>query len=106
MAKYLWKARYTAEGGRGLMKEGAASRRAFIEQLITNVGGTLESFYWAFGDVDIYLIVDLPNDATATAVSMAVNTTGAVTVETVKLLTVEDIDQARSIEVGYRAPGA
>lgn len=105
MAKYLWKVRYTVEGGRGVMKEGAASRRAFVEKMTADVGGTLESFYFAFGDADVYVIADLPSDATAAAISLAVSTSGAASLETVKLLTAEELDEARGIDVGYRAPG-
>jgi uncharacterized protein with GYD domain len=106
MAKYMWKVRYTAEGGRGLMKEGAESRRAFVEKMTAEVGGTLETFYFAFGDVDVYVIADLPTDTTAAAVAMAVESSGAAHLETVKLLTAEELDEARGVDVGYRAPGA
>jgi uncharacterized protein with GYD domain len=106
MAKYLWKVNYTLDGARGVQKEGAANRHAFIESLIGGLGGHLESFYFAFGDVDVYVIADLPDDTTAAAVAISVGTSGAATVETVKLLTAEEIDAARGIQTGYRAPGA
>ena len=106
MAKYLWKVHYTLEGGRGVRKEGAASRVAFIKQMAAGVGGTVESFYFAFGDVDAYVIADLPDDTTAAAIAMAVTTAGGASLETVKLLTAEQVDQAIGVDVGYRAPGA
>jgi uncharacterized protein with GYD domain len=106
MAKYMWKVHYTLDGARGVVKEGGASRRAFIESLVGGLGGTLETFYFAFGDVDVYVIADLPDDTTAAAVAIAVGTSGAATLETVKLLTPEEMDAARGIETGYRAPGA
>ncbi len=49
MPKYLFQASYTAEGAKGLLKEGGTKRRAAVEQLIKSVGGTLEAFYFALG---------------------------------------------------------
>ena len=106
MAKYMWKVRYSLDGARGLQREGAANRRAFIDSLIGGLGGTLEAFYFAFGDVDVYVIADLPDDTTAAAVAIAVGTSGAAGIETTKLLTPDELDAARAIETGYRAPGA
>jgi len=106
MAKYLFKVSYSVDGLRGLMKEGAASRASFIAKTIANVGGQMESFHFAFGETDVYVINDLPNDETAAALSLAVASTGVGSIETVKLLTPEQVDAARGIETGYRAPGA
>ena len=77
MPKYLIKASYTAEGARGIAKEGGTSRRDTIDKLAQNSGGTMESFYFAFGDDDAYVTCDLPDNATAAAVALAVNSSGA-----------------------------
>ena len=52
MAKYLAKANFTTEGLAGLRAAGAASRVAAGHALAASVGGTLEAYYFAFGDVD------------------------------------------------------
>jgi uncharacterized protein with GYD domain len=104
--KNLWKASYSIEGARGLAKEGAASRRAAIDELTKKLGGTLEAFYFAFGDDDVILIADLPDQATAAALSAAVNISGAVSLKTVVLLTPEEMDEALHMAVPYRPPGA
>ena len=106
MAKYMWRVRYTLDGARGVKREGAENRRAFIESLVGGLGGSLEAFYFAFGDVDVYVIADLPDDTTAAAVAVAVGTSGAAAIETVKLLTAAELDAAIGMETGYRAPGA
>lgn len=106
MAKYLWQVSYTAEGVRGLLKEGGTGRRAVVEQLVKESGGNVEAFYYAFGDDDAYIIADLPNDATASAISLTVAASGAASVKTVKLLSPEEIDDATQISVAYRPPGA
>jgi uncharacterized protein with GYD domain len=105
MPKYLIKASYTAEGARGLAKEGGTSRRDTNAKLAENVGGKVEAFYFAFGEADSYVICDLPNNAAAAAVALAINSSDAVNVTTVVLLTPEEIDEATRTEVGYRPPG-
>jgi len=106
MARYLIRATYTAEGARGLIKEGGSSRRSTLEQLIKKIGGNLEAFYFAFGEDDVYAIADLPDNVTAAAVGLAVSGSGSVRTRTVVLLTPEEIDEATKKSVEYRAPGA
>jgi uncharacterized protein with GYD domain len=105
MPKYLFKVSYSADGMRGVVKEGAASRADFIGKLTANLGGQMESFHFAFGPTDVYVISELPNDTTAAALAMAVGASGTGSIETVKLLTPEEADAARGIDTGYRAPG-
>jgi uncharacterized protein with GYD domain len=105
MAKYLITASYTAEGAKGLMKDGGTKRRQAAEQAIKSAGGTLEAFYFAFGDSDAFVIIDAPDHATVAAASVAINASGAVRTKTVVLLTPEEIDQAVKKGTTYRAPG-
>lgn len=105
MAKYLFQGSYTEEGLKGLLKEGGSKRREAAEQVIKSVGGTLEAYYFAFGDNDFYVIADLPDNVSSTAVSLVVNDSGAVEVQTVVLLTPEEVDQAVRKTVDYRPPG-
>jgi uncharacterized protein with GYD domain len=105
MPKYLIKASYTPEGVQGLMKEGATGRRDFIGKLIGSSGGTMESFYFAFGDDDVYVTAELPDNVTAASLALAVNSTGAVNLKTVVLLTPQEVDEATQKTVDYRPPG-
>ena len=107
MAKYLFKVSYTAEGLRGVRKEGAAARGAYIGQLLETVGGTLETFYFAFGGDDVIVIADIPDNTVAMAVAATIGASPAIaTFETVPLLTTQEVDAAMKVSVGYRAPGA
>lgn len=106
MAKFLWKASYTNEGVKGVLSEGGTGRRAAVEKVVEALGGKLESFHFALGDADVYAIADLPDTVAATAVSLAVNASGAVTLQTVELLTPEQVDEASKRSVDYRPPGA
>lgn len=105
MAKYLVQASYTAEGAKGLISEGGSSRRDAVAKLTESLGGGLESMYFAFGKDDAVIIVDLPDDESAAAVSMAVGASGLVTTRTTVLLTPEQVDTAAQKSVAYRAPG-
>jgi uncharacterized protein with GYD domain len=105
MSKYLFEASYTAEGTKGLVKEGGSSRRKKVEEMINKLNGKLEAFYYAFGPSDVFLIVDVPDSVTAAALSLAVNQSGAVHLRTHVLITPEEIDQASKKSANYRAPG-
>ena len=105
MAKYLVEASYTADGTKGLVKEGGSSRRLLVEQMARQMDGKLEAFYYAFGTTDVFAIVDLPDAVAATALSLAINQSGAVQLRTHVLITPEEIDQATKRSVDYRAPG-
>ena len=106
MAKFLVQASYTADGVKGLLKDGGTGRRASVQKAIEEMGGKVEAFYYAFGETDAVVILDVPDAATAAAISMAVNASGAVRTSLTPLLTVEEIDAACKKTVGYKAPGA
>jgi uncharacterized protein with GYD domain len=105
MGKYLITASYTAEGAKGVLKDGGTKRRHAAEEAIKSAGGKLDSFYFAFGEHDAYIIVDAPDHSTVAAASVAINASGAVRSKTVVLLTPEEVDQAVKKSVTYRAPG-
>jgi uncharacterized protein with GYD domain len=105
MPKYMIIISYTAEGARGLLKEGGTSRRKVAEDLAKGMGGTIESFYFAFGADDVYVIGDFPDAESAAAVSLALGASGAVRARTVVLLTPEEVDGAAKKTVDYRPPG-
>jgi uncharacterized protein with GYD domain len=105
MAKYLIKSSYTLEGTKGLLKEGGSGRKAAVAQMIQGMGGKLEAFYYAFGEPDVYLIVDVPDQTSAVAMSLVVNSRGGARISTTPLITPEEIDAACKKSVSYRAPG-
>jgi len=105
MAKYLFHGAYTLDGIRGVMKEGGTSRRDAVSRLIGGLGGTLESFYFAFGSDDFYITVDLPDNVSAAAIAMTVGAAGGASSDTIVLLTPEEVDRATKVSVPYRAPG-
>ena len=107
MPKYLFKARFSPEGMQGVMKEGGSARRAVADDLAKSLGGAVESYHFAFGDDDAYVICDLPDNKAAATVAMTVSSTGRVSVTTVALMTVDEVDAiaaGRTLE--YSPPGA
>jgi len=73
MTRYLIQASYTAEGVRGLLKDGGSGRRAAVAKMIEGLGGVSECFYYAFGENDVYAIAQLPDNATAAAVNLVMS---------------------------------
>lgn len=106
MAKYLVKVKYSAEGARGLLKVGGSQRVTAIGKLMKGLGGKVESFYFAYGEYDAYLILDAKDEESALAVSLAVNASGAVTLDLVPLITPKQVDKAARKTVEYTPPGA
>jgi uncharacterized protein with GYD domain len=106
MPKFLITASYTADGAKGLFKEGGSARRAAVQKLLDGIGGKLEVFYFALGNQDAFVVVDVPDSASVVAISLAVNASGAVRITTTPLLSPEDLDAASKKSLGYRPPGA
>ena len=106
MAKYLLNASYTLEGVRGLLKEGGTSRRATVEAAVKEIGGSIEAFYFTFGESDVIVIADIPDNTSAAALALTVAASGAVKVSTTVLLTPDQIDDATQKSISYRPPGA
>jgi uncharacterized protein with GYD domain len=106
MPKYLFEVDYSAEGTKGLLKEGGSKRLAALEASVKSVGGKVEAFYFTYGLRDAVTIVDLPDGASALALSLTVSSSGSVAFKTTPLITPKEIDQAAKKTVKYRPPGA
>ena len=105
MPKYLFYGSYTTEGYQGLMKEGGSSRIEVSKRALGSVGGSLESFYYANGEQDFYIIVNLPDHVVSTAVTLIGNASGTFRIRAVPLLTPQEMDQAIKMKVDFRPPG-
>jgi uncharacterized protein with GYD domain len=106
MAKYLAVITYTAEGLRGLMDKGGTARVEASREFVASAGGSLESFYFALGSDDAYIVCDLPDNVAAAATAIAAGATGMVVNKMVALLTAEEVDQAAAAKLTYQAPGS
>jgi uncharacterized protein with GYD domain len=106
MAKFMIQGSYTAEGAKGLIKEGGSGRRAAVQKALEGLGGKMDAFYYMFGTNDVIVLCDIPDAITGLALSLAVNASGAVRISTTPLLSVEDVDAACKKAVSYRPAGA
>lgn len=105
MPKYLMSGSYTAEGAKGLLKDGGSKRRQVAEAALKSVGGKIESFYFAFGEHDLYVIIEAPDNQAVAAASLAISAGGGFQTKTVVLLTPEEIDKATRTTTIYQPPG-
>jgi uncharacterized protein with GYD domain len=105
MPRYLFQGSYSREGAQGVLREGGTRRRTAVQDLVQSLGGRLEAFHYAFGETDLFMIVDLPGHVAAAAASMIVAASGAGHWRTTVLLTPEEMDEATRTGAGYRAPG-
>jgi uncharacterized protein with GYD domain len=105
MPKYLLHINYVGEGIKGLLKDGGTKRRAVADGAAKSLGGTMEAFYFAFGDTDAYVIVDLPDHASMTALALTVGSSGAATIKTTVLMTPAEVDDAAKKTPNYQPPG-
>jgi len=105
MPKVLFQASYTQEGMKEVLKVGGSFRVEATEKAIESVGGTLEAYYYAFGDTDVFIIADLPDTASVTALSLIFNAAGRAKVKTTVLITPEEVDQATKKRLDYLPPG-
>lgn len=106
MPKYMLIGNYTVEGARGLLKDGGSKRAEVAGKVAASLGGSVESIYFGFGSDDVYVTVDLPDNAAAAAVSVTVGASGGLSFRTVVLLTPQEMDEAAQRSVDYTPPGA
>jgi uncharacterized protein with GYD domain len=105
MAKFLVKASYSSPGVRGVLEDGGTARQKAVTDMIESLGGKVEAFYFAFGDVDTYTIIDMPDNVSALAMSLAVAARGLATTDLIALVTPAELDAAVKMTPTYDAPG-
>ena len=106
LPKYLIAASYTSEGAKGVLAKGGTARRKAVEVATSSLGGRVDEFYFAFGETDALVLVDLPDNASAASLALAVSATGAGEIKTTVLLTPEELDAAAKKSTDYRPPGS
>jgi uncharacterized protein with GYD domain len=109
MAKYATFFTYKPETWDQMLKK-PGDRTGAVRDLVSSVGGSMEAFYFMFGDRDGFVVFDVPDADTAAAVSLAVSSTGAFSHnETRQLIAPEDLpsvlEKAARVREAYRPPG-
>jgi uncharacterized protein with GYD domain len=107
VAKYMILFGLTGEAIKGFVAK-PSDRAAVVRELVESLGGSLESYYWMFGQYDGAAVVALPDSHTAAAVSLAVTSSGAFArFETHELIEASDLDAIaeRARGIVYQPPG-
>jgi hypothetical protein len=94
-----------ADQAKGPYEGGGISAPRCCAKMVESLGGRLEAFSFTFGENDILVILDLPENLTAATLSLAVMSTGVVRTKTKVLLTPEEIDRAVKTPVDFQQPG-
>ena len=86
-----------------------SDRATAVRKLVEAAGGKVESYYWMFGQFDGFAIFELADSARAAALSLAIASTGAFTVETHELIAPSDLGgllaRAKDLRAHYASPG-
>jgi|SRR5438874_12994680 len=106
MPKYLLQVNYTLDGLKGVVAKGGTARKAAASAAAKSVGGKVDAFYFAFGDTDVYVVADMPDNEAAAALALTVSAAGGAAVKTTVLLTTDEVDAATSKDVKYKPPGS
>ena len=105
MPRYLIVGTYTADGARGVLKEGGTRRAAAAQAAIASMGGRLVAFHFALGIDEWYSIVDLPDNAAAAAIAMVGTASGTLRSRAIALITPEEMDAITARTPDFRPPG-
>src|SRR6266568_1099171 len=108
MAHYLAQVAYSTEGWQALVKN-PQNRIDAVRPAIEKLGGKIETAYFAFGEYDVVLVFQMPDNVNAAAIAMAFAAGGACrTVRTTPLLTTAEALEAmkKASTAGYRAATA
>ena len=108
MPKYMYQVAYTSESWATQLAS-PQDREQQIGEVVQRLGGRIESFYYAFGDYDLVLVADFPDNESAAAISLAATSGGAVkSIKTTPLMTKSQGMEAmrKAAGAGYRPPGS
>jgi uncharacterized protein with GYD domain len=106
MPKYMVHVNYTLQGLQGVAAKGGTAREKAAREAAESLGGSIDAFYFAFGDTDVVVIADFPDNVSAAALALAVGTGGGASARTTVLMSPKEIDKAAKKQVTYRPPGA
>jgi uncharacterized protein with GYD domain len=107
MARYLFQAAYTSEAWAAQVKN-PQNRIEVVRPVIERLGGRIECAYFAFGEYDVIGIMEMPDNVSAAAFSLAGSAGGGIkAVKTTPLLTIDEGIEAmrKAAGAGYRPPG-
>ncbi len=105
MPKYLYQGSYTDKGLQELMKDGGSKRVEITKKAIESLGGNMETYYFALGGKDFFIIIEAPNNVNAITGSLIANASGTVEVSITALVSPEEVDLAVKQTMDWSPPG-
>jgi uncharacterized protein with GYD domain len=106
MPYYLVEASYKEEAAKALVGK-PQDRSAVVKKAIESLGGTMHSFYLAFGEYDVVVIAEFPDNQAAVAMGLGTVSAGAVSrYKTTVLLAPEEAVGAmkKAKKIAYTVP--
>ena len=106
MARYLIQLAAAAETWAAMIKN-PSNRLESNRPVVESMGGKLEGYYFVVGENEIVELIEMPDDVSMEALTMAILASGAVSsIKTSTLLTAEEALEAmrRAGKVGYHPP--
>jgi uncharacterized protein with GYD domain len=106
MAHYLVQVAYSQASTKAMLAN-PQPREDVIRKTIESLGGKLHAFFFAFGEYDVVLIAEAPDNKTAASLALAVGATGSVSkyVTTVLMTSAEGVEAMKAAKkVSYAAP--
>jgi uncharacterized protein with GYD domain len=108
MPHYLGQVSYSQEGWQAIVAD-PQNRIEAVRPAIEKLGGKIETAWFAFGEYDIVLIVEMPDNVSAAAMAIAFAAGGACkSVQTTPLMSAGEAVQAlqKARDCGYRTAAA
>jgi uncharacterized protein with GYD domain len=94
MPSYLLQVAYTPQAWDTLIRN-PQNRMDAVAPAVEQLGGSITGGWLAFGEYDLITVIDLPDNVSAAAFSMAVSAGGAISaIKTTPLLSIEDAVEA------------
>ncbi len=110
MSLYMYQAAYTAESWAAQMKDPRNRIESVGRQVCEAAGGKLVGGWWCFGDYDLVIVADVPDNESMAAIALAVGAGGAIKAsKTTVLMTgtegVAALEKAAAVAKAYSPAG-
>jgi uncharacterized protein with GYD domain len=106
MPQYLLQVAYNSEAWASLLKS-PHNRLEAVRPAVEKLGGKIETGWFCFGDYDLVAVLQMPDNVSAAAFSLAASAGGAVkAIKTTPLLSTDEGVEAmkKAATAGYRRP--
>lgn len=90
MATYIVLASFTDQGIRSV--KDTTKRADAVKALAKKFGATAKEFFWTLGSYDVVAVFEAPDDASITALGLAIGAAGNVRTQTLRAFSAEEMN--------------